>query len=119
MKTTLKFFGFFLAVVLLLSITIKDKTVFTHIYGVISPGTKGAQKVTENLVDSAVVTTKKYSKKLFENSVPKVKSKMKNAKDAVSSNFSAPVRSEQEPLDDIKEEDKEELDELIKTQNLK
>jgi hypothetical protein len=117
MKTTLKFFGFFLAVVLLLSITINDKTIFTHIYAVISPGTKGAQKVTESFVDSAVVTTKKYSKKIFDNSVPKVKSKMKNAKDAVSANLSAPVRLEQEPLDDIKNEEKEELDELIKTQN--
>jgi hypothetical protein len=84
MKTALRIFGIFVATLLFLSIEIGDKPIFGHIYKLISPATKGAQKVAENFFNSSADQTQHYSKKLFENSAPKmgdsVRSKMSGIK---------------------------------------
>lgn len=109
MKTILKTAGLFLFFVLFLSIMIREKTLFGHIYQVISPGTQQAQRIAESVVNNSMEATQRYSKKLFENSLPKVK-------DAVRLKHSAPMRETGRPEESIMAEEKEELDELIKTQ---
>lgn len=110
MKKILGIFGIFIATVIFLSIEIGNKPIFGHIYNVISPATKGAQNATENFFDRSVNKTEKYSKKLFDNSIPKVK-------DSVKSKMSAVKKKAAEPLEDITEREKEQLDELIKSHN--
>jgi hypothetical protein len=105
MKTTLRVFGIFVATILFLSIEIGREPIFGHIYNVISPATKGAQKVAENFFGSSVDKTQDFSKKLFENSVPKVKDSVKSKMSAIKN----------QPLEDITTEEKQELDELIKS----
>jgi hypothetical protein len=108
MKTILQFFGIFISTVLFLSIEINRDTIFEHIYGVISPATKSAQRATESFFDRSVNKTQKISKKFFDNSVPKLK-------DSVKSKMSAHSKiSKNKVLDDIQAEDRQELDSLIK-----
>src|SRR3712207_677551 len=106
MKTLFKTAGLLLGFFLLLCITIKDKPLFTYIYDVISPGTKYAQEATEGFFSRSVSSTHTYSKKLFDNSVPKVRDTVKSK---LSSNKKMVVIEER-----ISEEDKQELDQLIK-----
>lgn len=110
MKTVLGIFGIFIATVLLLSIEISGRPIFSHIYRIISPATQTAQNATEDFFDRSMNKTQKYSKKLFDNSVPKVD-------DAVKSKMSGVKKSVKEPLEKITEEEKQELDELIKSHN--
>lgn len=108
MKTALKITGLLFGFLLLLSIEIKDKPIFTHIYGVISPATQYAQNTTEDFFSRSVNKTETYSKKLFDNSVPKVK-------DSVKSRLAAQKKIlVEEPAERITEQEKKELDSLIK-----
>ena len=107
MKTALRVFGIFVATLLFLSIEIGDKPIFGHIYKLISPATRGAQKLAESLFDSSVDKTQHYSKKLFDNSAPKVK-------DSIRSKMSGIKNHQGRPLEEISVEDKKELDNLIK-----
>jgi hypothetical protein len=109
MKSSLHFFGIFLATTLFLAIELNNQTIFSHIYKVISPGTKSAQSAVENFFDNSIHSTRHYSKKIFDNSVPKVK-------DSVKSKMSGIIKSKNEPLDEIEDRDKEQLDQLIKSQ---
>ena len=106
MKTALRILGIFIATLLFLSIEINQKPIFGYIYKIISPATKGAQEIAEGFFDSSVDKTQHYSKKLFENSVPKVrdslKSKMSGIKNAA-------------PQEQITAKEKQQLDELIKS----
>lgn len=108
MKTALKIFGLFVLIVCLLSITVKDRTLFAHIYRTISPATVTVQDATENFFSRSLNKTKGYSRRLFHNSVPKVN-------DSVKSKLAATKRKIGEPEERIEEEEKEELDELIKS----
>ena len=108
MKTFLKLAGLFLLMLILLCITVKDQPMFGHIYKVISPATTFVQDKAESFFASSFSTTQKYSKKLFSNSMPKVK-------DAVVSKQAAPTREKAEPLEKITVEEKEQLDDLIKS----
>ena len=108
MKTALKIFGIFIATFLFLSIDIKGKTIFAHMYKFISPMTKTAKNAVENFFDSSVNTTQSYSKKIFDNSVPRVK-------DSVKSKMSGLSKGAGKPLEEITTEEKQELDELIKS----
>lgn len=108
MRFLLGIFGSFFATVLFLSIEIADKPIFGHIYKTISPATKSAQRSLENFFDSSVDKTQRYSKKLFQNSVPKFS-------DSVKSKMSATKRHVGEPAEKITHKEKEELDELIKS----
>ncbi len=108
MKTFFKFFGIFLSTIFFLSIEVKDQTIFSHIYSVISPMTQTVQGSVENFFDSSLNRTHRYSKKLFENSVPKLK-------DSVKSKMSSNKKIEMSPQEDISNNDKQELDDLIKS----
>lgn len=106
MKTALRIFGIFIATVLFLSIEINQKPIFGHIYKLISPMTRGAQEIAENFFDSSINKTQHYSKKLFDNSVPKVKDSVKSKMSAIKN---------QAPQEQITAKEKQQLDELIKS----
>ena len=108
MRSLLRFIGTTVFLLVVLSITIKDETIFDHIYGVISPATKSAQKITESFVAKSFESTEEYGRKIFDNSVPKLK-------DSVKSKLSANKRKLSAPLDDIPVEDKQQLERLIKS----
>lgn len=108
MKKILGIIGIFVATVIFLSIEIGNKPIFTHLYKVISPATKGAQHATENFFNRSVTNTESFSKKIFDNSIPKVK-------DSVKSKMSSVRKKNAEPLEDITEREKEQLDDLIKS----
>jgi hypothetical protein len=107
MKTIIKVFGIFVVTLLFLSIEIGSKPMFGHIYKLISPATKGTQKIAEGLLGSSVDKTQHFSKKLFENSAPKVR-------DSVKSRMSG-IKNSGKPLEEISVKDKKKLDELIKS----
>lgn len=94
---------------LVLSITINGKTIFQHIYSVTSHVTVPVQNLTVGLVSKATDSTTQYTKKLFDNSVPKLK-------DSIRTKASAPQRkaNNQEPAEFIDEDEKQELDSLIR-----
>lgn len=108
MKTLITIAGVFTLTVLFLCVNIGGKPIFEPIYSVLSHVTVPVQNATVSLLGSAFNSTQDYSRKLFHNSVPKVK-------DAVKSRASAPVRAGGEPSEVILVEEKEELDELIKS----
>lgn len=108
MKTVLKVFGIFLSTIFFLSIEVKEETIFSHIYSGISPLTKMVQTSVENFFDNSVNNTHRYSKKLFENSVPKLK-------DSVKSKMSSSKKFHSPPQEDILTDEKQELDDLIKS----
>jgi hypothetical protein len=108
MKTILKIFGIFLSTILFLSIEVKDETIFSHIYSGISPMTQTVQSAVENFFDSSLNKTHRYSKKLFDNSVPKLK-------DSVKSKMSSSKSLNANPQEEISITEKQELDELIKS----
>lgn len=108
MKIALRVIGVFVGVVLLLCITIKERTIFTHIYNVISPVTVATQEYAEDLFGNSVAATRRYTKKLFDNSVPKIKDSIKTGQAAT---YRRPGLTEEI----IQVEEKGELDELIKS----
>jgi len=109
MKTALKICGIIIGFFVFLSITVKNKPIFNYIYEVTSPATKFAQNATEEFFGRSVNSTEEYSKKLFDNSVPKVR-------DAVDSKLSSTLKraAATEPEEKILESEKKELDQLIK-----
>lgn len=107
MISALKIFGLMIGTILMLSITVNNKPIFTYIYDVISPATKAGQSLVTNLFDKSLEGTQDYSKKLFDNSVPKVG-------DAVKSRLSSQKKNVAEPAEKILDEEKAELDDLIK-----
>ncbi len=108
MKTIMGLFGLFIATVLFLSIEIKQRPIFGYIYNFISPATKSTQAAVEKFFGSSVDRTHHYSKKLFDNSVPKVG-------DSVRSKMSAVSKGKGIPEEIITKKEKQELDELIKS----
>ncbi len=109
MKKIFQFLGLFFATVLFLSIEIKDKTIFGHIHTMISPSTRAAQNAIASFFNRSVDNTHSYSKRLFDNSIPK-------AKDSIKSKMSS-SKKVGKPLEEITHLEKEELDELIKSHN--
>ena len=108
MKAMLKIFGLIVITTFILSLKVKDQTLFSHVYKFISPGTEKAQKVTQDLFDSSLSTTRKYTKKIFDNSVPKMK-------DSIRSKLAGQKKNFDTPEEDIKPDEKKELDDLIKS----
>lgn len=108
MRNAFKVAGICIAVVLFLCITINNRTLFAHIYSVISPATTAVQNLTERVVSNSYEATSDYTKQLFDNSLPR------KAKDTVRSKL-AGIKKSAEPLEDIAIHEKRELDALIKT----
>lgn len=107
MKSLIKMFGLLIAFLLVLSINVKDKPIFAYVYEFISPATNSAQNATEGFLKRSMSSTSSYSKKLFDNSVPRVK-------DSVKSQLSSTRKQVAEPAERITEQEKEQLDQLIK-----
>jgi hypothetical protein len=109
MKTALKISGLLIGFFLFLSITVNDRTIFGHIYEVTAPATRYAQSATASFFNRSVNSTEKYSKKLFDNSVPKLK-------DSVDSKLASTLKkaAAAAPEEKILESEKKELDQLIK-----
>lgn len=108
MKTIFGVFAIFTATILFLSIEIGRKTIFGHIYNVISPTTKSAQNMAESLFGNSVDKTQKFSKDLFDNSTPRIK-------DSIKSKMSSLKSHKDLPQEEIPDRDKQKLDELIKS----
>lgn len=106
MRTALKITGLLLGFFFFLCITVKEKPIFVHVYNLVSPATNFVQDATEGFFQRSVASTQTYSKKLFDNSVPKVK-------DSVRSKMSSTAKAS-EPAERITAEEKAELDALIK-----
>lgn len=107
MKTSLKIFGLLFSFLVFLSITIHEKPIFSYVYDVISPATITSQNLAEKLLNKTVVLTQRYSKKIFDNSVPRIK-------DSVGSSLSANLKIPANTNEDILSEDSAHLDDLIK-----
>lgn len=108
MKTLIQFAGVFFLTIFLLCLNVNGKPIFEPVYSVLSHLTIPFQNAVGSLASSAYESTEGYTRKLFNNSVPKIK-------DSVKSRASAPVRAGAEPAEVILTEEKEELDELIKS----
>ena len=106
MTKLIKIIGFTFLLIIVLSITVDDRTIFQHIYSPLSKLTIPAQEMTENLLSKGARSTASYSKKLFQNSIPRVK-------DTVKSKLSAPIKSGP-PAEYVDNADKEKLDELLR-----
>lgn len=107
MFAIIRFFGLIIVLVLVLSINVNNKPLFTHIYNFISPATTTVQNATEGFVKKSLSNTGEFSRKLFDNSVPKMK-------DSVKSKLSSQKRQGGEPAERITDEEKAQLDALIK-----
>lgn len=107
MKTLFSIFGLLVVFVFLLSIEVGNKPLFNHIYGFISPVTKSVQDATQDTLNKSMDQTQAYTKKLFNNSVPKFK-------DTVKSKLSSNKKLGAEPAETITHKEKKELDQLIK-----
>jgi uncharacterized membrane protein YukC len=109
MINCLRILGIAIGLILLLSITVKKRTLFSYVYSVISPLTINVQHATESFLASSFTSTQDYTKKLFDNSLPRVK-------DSVKSHLSSPTRtSAGAPEEKITDSEKKELDQLIRT----
>lgn len=109
MITALKICGILVGFFVFLSITIKNKPIFNYVYDVTSPATRYVQNLTGNFFNHSMNSTEEYSKKLFDNSVPKVK-------DTVDSKLASTLKraAKAAPEEKILESEKRELDQLIK-----
>ena len=107
MKTALKIAGIVIGLILFLSITVKDKPIFAHIYSLISPITTASQRATEGFFARSVNSTQRYSKKLFDNSTPNM--------DTVKSQMSGIQKKVADPAEDISDKEKRQLDQLIRS----
>lgn len=107
-KTFIKVSVLLVVFTFILSFEVGNKTLFAHIYEYVSPASKLAQKKTSGFLEKSITTTKDYSKKLFDNSVPKFKDSVKSQLSSRSK-----VRGG-EPAEKITEDEKSQLNDLIK-----
>ncbi len=109
MRTAIKVSCLLFGFLIVLSVTINDKPIVSYIYKAISPATTYSQDAIASFFNRSVNSTEKYSKKLFDNSVPKVK-------DSVDSKLSSTLKkaAASEPQEKILDREKQELDQLIK-----
>ena len=108
MTMAIKFFFALFFFMCILTVEVNNRTIFSHVYKVISPATTYVQNSVEGFFSKTISGTKNYTKKIFDNSVPKLK-------DSVDSNMSSRAKKGKEPLEKITREEKEELNQLIKT----
>lgn len=108
MRSLLTSFSLLFFFLIFLSITVDDRPIFTYIYKSISPVTTAAQELVEGFFNRSIAGTKTYSRKIFDNSVPKIK-------DSVKSKLSSQLKNQDNVFEEkITEEDRSELDALIK-----
>ena len=103
MKKLIMSLAIFMATYLLLSIEINDRPIFTHLHGLTSPLTRGAQGLIEGAFGKGYEGTRTVGRQLFNNTLPAAQS----ARNLVPKNFKAPEES-------LSEAEKNELNNLIK-----
>ncbi len=112
MKTLIKIVGICVVTIFVLCLNVNGKPLFEPFYKILSHISIPVQNATASLFASVLESGQDYSRKLFHNSVPKVR-------DAVKSRASGPSRLSGvvngEPKEEILHEEKAELDDLIKT----
>lgn len=101
MKRILGSIAIFVATFLLLSINLKDKPVFSHIYKYSAPFTFTLQKKVEHIVKFGFDGSKAFSSKIFHNSIPHHKS-------------NTDFRNSLKPQENVSRKDQNELNDLIK-----
>ena len=101
MKKLIGSVAIFVVTFLLLSINLKNKPVFNHIYTYSSPLTQTLQEKVEYIVKFGFDGGKAFGSKIFHNSIPHQKS-------------NSTFRDSIDPLEDISKKDQIELEELIK-----
>jgi hypothetical protein len=94
----------FAATFLLLSITVGDSPLFTRIYRWTSPVTTASQNFIARLIGSGWETSRNVGRKIFHNSHPK----------RASASTPAPKARVAAPQEEIPENDRRQLDDLIK-----
>jgi hypothetical protein len=113
MGRSIKVLGLLFAFILFLSITIKERPVFSYIYEILSPISVPAQKHLSLILHDTMVSTQEFSRKLFNNSIPR-------AKDTVNSKLSSNKKFDVEKnLDAASDEDRAQLEALIKNHQKK
>ncbi len=109
-KTAIKLTMLLFIFTFILSFEVGNKPLFSHLYEMVSPASKYAQKKTTVFLEESVSATKNYSRKLFDNSVPKLK-------DSVKSKLSSQGKIRGgDPAEKITEDEKNQLNDLIKNQ---
>jgi hypothetical protein len=103
MKAALRSLGLLTAFFLILSISVGGRPVFDYLHDFSRPATTRAQAAVEDFFFRSVAGTQTYSKKLFENSVPRVNAGRLRASGGIGV-----------PADAVTAEDKARLDALIK-----
>ena len=107
MKTVFKLLGSSLLTLLILSIEVGGKPIFSHIYQYISPMIKTTQAKTSQFFNQSMDRTSSYSKKIFDNSVPRIGQKLQ---------AKATIQYQNLPAqEEIHQNEKAELEQLIKT----
>jgi len=81
-----KYFSFSIFLILILSLRIKDQTIFDHIYSPLSTIVIPGQKIAEEFIYKGAKSTQKISTNIFKNSIPKIK-------DSVKASLAAPVKN--------------------------
>ncbi|MBY0516127.1 MAG: hypothetical protein K2P81_04420 [Bacteriovoracaceae bacterium] len=99
MKKIFAAFSIFVATYFLLSIDLSGRPVFSYLYDLTSPFSKSLQKSVESLMGKGIVESKEVGGKLFNNSLPKKATILKN---------------EKAPEESLSEAEKIELNSLIK-----
>lgn len=107
-KTAIKLTMLLFIFVFILSIDVGNRTLFSHLYEIVSPATKYAQKKSTVLLEKSVSTAKDYSMKLFDNSVPRLRDSVKSKLSSQGKNRAG------EPAEKITEDEKSQLNDLIK-----
>jgi hypothetical protein len=93
---------------LVFSIRIENKPIFTHLFNKTSTITDSLQVNSQKVAKKVGIETKKYSTLIFTNSTPR------EIKDQVNSKLSSAKLKGQNVAEEIKEQEKKELDDLIK-----
>jgi hypothetical protein len=105
MIKTFKFLLFACLLIFALSWKYEGKTLFSYAYKYTSELSKPTQEVATEYYNKGLYSTRKISRDLFENSVPKIK-------DSVKSKLSSKKISNEEK-EEINEEDKKKLENLL------
>lgn len=112
-KSILAFcFSFFI-----LTAQYQDRYLFDYLTEIVGPIGANVQTSVANSAQEGISQVKDYTKKLFINSEPKMaqdqENKVKKIKDAIKTKASSSVKATQDYLDDLKDDERHHLSEII------
>ncbi|MBL7665573.1 MAG: hypothetical protein JNM93_10610 [Bacteriovoracaceae bacterium] len=104
----------FVAIFLLLSIEINDKTIFQSINTVVKPAKNKILEVSASYLKSGFNATKELGKKLISNSEPLINDRVRSTKSAIQKQNTKPSSfDEGVVLENLDSEDNSKLDEFL------